>query len=83
MSATVAWLNVDFMKAATPPWTPILRSLRRSEYPLIVSSLSSIWLDSQVSVSTMTSIMEMSQTFVPALLTDLSTEKADTMDAGY
>ncbi len=44
------------MKAATPPWTRFLRSLRRSEYPLIVSSLSSIWLDSQVSVSTMASI---------------------------
>ncbi len=43
-SATVSWLNVDFMTATTPPWIPILRSLRRSEYPLRVGSLSSIWL---------------------------------------
>ncbi len=39
------------MNSATPLWAPILWSLRRSEYKLRVSSLFSIWLERQVTVS--------------------------------
>ncbi len=56
-SARVSQLRDVFIKAATPPWIFIRRSLRRSEYPSRLSSLSSILQESQVCVRKMTSII--------------------------